>query len=111
MVFCEDKTHLEDCPNGRVEELQAVKVDMSPKLDMEDLDVSSNVSEQDEEPDMEEDAEADVPAAKSTRSGEVSKLDHGKKIATKPPPPLQYGNKTMDNSRYLDRPRKPLGEW
>lgn len=33
-----------------------VKVDMSPKSDVEVLDVSGNISEQDEEPDIEEDA-------------------------------------------------------
>ena len=60
---------------------------------------------------MEEDAEADVLAVKSTRSEEALKFDHDKKTATKPPPPSKYGNKTMSNSRYPDRPRKPLGEW
>ena len=73
-VFLKDKTHLEDSPSGRVDEAPAVKVDIFPKLDMEYLNASSNVAEQDEEPDMKEDAEANVPAVKSTRSGGHQKL-------------------------------------
>ena len=84
---------------------------ISPKSDVDDSDVSGNVLEPNEEPNMDEDAEANVPAAKSTCSGEASKLDHGKKTVTKPPSPPQYGNKTMGNFRYPDRPCKPLGEW
>ena len=76
VVLVEEKTYLEDCPNRRVDEASAVKVDISPKSDMEDLGESGNVSEPNEEPDMEEDAEADVPATKSTCSGEASKLNH-----------------------------------
>ena len=54
-------------------------MDISPKLDVGDLNVSSNVSEQDDKHDIEEDAEADISAAKTTRSGEASKLDYDKK--------------------------------
>ena len=82
---------------------------ISPKSDVENLEVSDNVSEQDEERGMEEETELDISAAKSTRSRETLKFDYGKKTATKPPPTPQYDNKIMDNSTYLDRPRKPLG--
>ena len=69
--------HLEDCPSGSVEEPLVVKVDISPKLDVVELDASGDVSEPDEEePDIEEeDAEA------------------------KAPPPPQYSNESMGNSR------------
>lgn len=85
-------------------------VDISPKLDKEDLDANGNVLEQDQKHDMEEDSKADILAAKSTRSGEASKFDHGKKTATKPPSPPQDGNETLGISRYRDRPHKLLGE-
>jgi hypothetical protein len=113
MVFFKDKTHLEDCPSGRVEEQSAVNVDISAKSDEDEMKANGNdFSEPDEEHHIEEeDAEANIPATKSTRSAEATKLDHGKKPATKPPPPSQYGNETMGNSRYPDRARKPLGEW
>src|SRR5450631_1333284 len=112
VVFFEDKTHLEDCPSGSIDETPAVKVDISPKSEVEELEASGDVSEPDkEEPKIEDESEAEVPAAKSTRSAEASKLDAGKKTATKPPPPPQDGNETIGNSRYPDRPRKPLGAW
>ena len=82
-----------------------------PKLDVKDLEANNNVLEQIKEPDIENEAEANVLATKSTRSSETPKLDFGKKTATKPPPTLQYGNETMGNSRYPDRPRKLLEEW
>ena len=47
VVFFEDKTHLEDCPSGKLIEYPRVKVDISSKLDVEDLDVSDNILEQD----------------------------------------------------------------
>ena len=84
VLFFEDKTHLEDYPSGRIDKAPAVKVNISPKSDVEDLDANNNVSEQDEKPNMEEEAEANVPAAKSTPSGETSKLNTGKKNQTAP---------------------------
>ena len=96
VVNFKDKTHLEDCPSGRVDELPAVKVDISPKSEVEELEASGDVSESDEEePNIEGESEAEVPAAKSTRSTEASKLNAGKKPATKPPPPPQHDNETM----------------
>ena len=71
MVFFKDKTHLEDCPNGRIDEAPAVKVDLSPKSDAEDLDSSSMVLEQDEGPDMEKETKANVPATKFTCSNDA----------------------------------------
>jgi hypothetical protein len=112
VVFFEDKTHLEDCPSGSIDEAPAIKVDISPKSEVEELDASGDVSELDEEePNIEDEKEAEVPAAESTRSAEASKLNAGKKTANKPPPPPQYGNETIGNTRYPNRPRKPLGEW
>jgi predicted metal-binding protein len=104
VVFFKDKTFLEDCPSGSINEAQEVKVDISPKSKVE---ASGDISE----PNIEDESEAEVPAAKSTRSMEASKLNASKKTATKPPPPLQYDNETIGNTRYPDRPRKPLGEW
>ena len=114
VVFFEDKTHLEDCPSGSIDETPAVKVDISAKSDVDESEAKGDDPlEAHEEPDMEEeeDAEANIPATKSTRSAEASKLDYGKKPATKAPPPPQHSNETMGHSRYPDRARKPLGEW
>lgn len=99
VVFFEDKMHFEDCPSGRVDGEPTVKVDVSSKLEEEELEANDNVLEADEEFDVEEKAEANLPAMKSICSGEASKFETGKKIATIPPPPtLQYGNKTMGSS-------------
>ena len=64
---------MEDYPSGRVEKTHAVKVDISPKLDVEDLDARGNVSEPDNEHNIKEDAEADVSAVKFTCSNEALK--------------------------------------
>jgi len=113
VVFFENKMHLEDCPSGRVEKQSAVKVDISAKSDDDEMEANDNdLLEPDEEHHIEkEDVEANIPATKSTRSAEATKLDHGKKPATKAPPPSQYGNETMGNFRYPDRARKSLGDW
>jgi hypothetical protein len=112
VVFFEDKTHLEDFPSGSIDEAPAVKVDISPKSEVEELEARGDVSEPDEEElNIEDESEAEVLAEKSTRSAEASKLNAGKKTTTKPPPPLQYGNETIGNTRNPDRPQKPLGEW
>ena len=70
---------------------------------------NGDVSEPDEEPNMEDQTEAKVPATKSAHSAEATKLNHGKRRVIKPPPPHQYGNETMSNFRFPDRPRIPLG--
>ena len=112
VVFFEDKSHLEDCPSGRIAEVPAVKVDISPKLEVEELKASGDASEPDEEePSIEIKSEAEVLTAKSTCSSEAPKLNTGKKTATKPTRLPQYGNETIGNIRYPDRPRNPLGEW
>ena len=70
VVFFEDKMHLENCPSGRIEEPPAVKMDISTKSDVEELEVSGDVKEPDmEKPNIEDEFEAEVPAAKSTCSG------------------------------------------
>ena len=84
MVFFEDKIHLGISPSGRVDKASTVKMNISPKMDTEDLVTSNNILEQDKEIDMKEETEADVPATKSTRSNEALKFDVGKKTATKP---------------------------
>ena len=55
VVFLDDKTHLEDCPSGRVDETPAVKLDIFPKSMAEDLNMSGNVSEPNEEYGIKED--------------------------------------------------------
>jgi hypothetical protein len=114
VVFFEDKTHLEDCPSGSVDVEPAVKVDISAKSEADESEANGDdpSEEVNEEPDIEEDdAEANIPPTTSTRSTEASKLNHGKKPATKATLPPQYGKETMGHSRYPDRARKPLGEW
>ena len=55
VVFFEDITHLKDCANMRVDEAPAVKVDISNKLDVDELEVNNNNHiEADEEPNIEE---------------------------------------------------------
>ena len=102
---------MEDFPSARIGTAPAVKVDISPELDMEELEANDNVSKPDKEPDIEDEAEANVPAMKSTCRGEASKHDAGKNTATKPPPTPQHGTETMGNSRYPDKTHKPLGDW
>ena len=89
-----------------------MKVDISPKSDMDELEVNNyNPLEVVEEPNIEEDeAKATVEATKFIRSGEASKLGHGKNLAIKAPPTPQYDNETVGNSRYLDRACKLLRE-
>ena len=41
MVFFEDKTHLEDCPSGRVEKPPVVKIDISLKSNVDELDATA----------------------------------------------------------------------
>ena len=77
-----------------VDEAPVVNVDISPKSDVKNVDVNVNILKH-EEPDIDEDVEADVPATKSTCSNKASKLDFGKKTATKPPLTPQYGNETI----------------
>ena len=108
VVFFKDKVHLEDFPSGRLGEAPAIKVDISSKLDVKELEANGNVFERDEEPDIKDKVEANVLAKQCTCSNEASKLDASKKIATKPPPTLQYGNETMGNFRYPDRAHKRL---
>ena len=111
VVFSKDKTHLEDCPNGRTGKTPAVKVDISPKLDVEELEANDNDSKPDKEPNIENEVEADVPATKSTHNNKARKIDVIKKTATKPPSTAQCDNETMDNYRCTNRTRKPLGKW
>ena len=67
----------------RVDEAPAVKVDISNKLDVDELEVNNNNHiEADEEPNIEEKTMANVSATKSICSKEASKLDHYKKSAT-----------------------------
>src|ERR1700737_5511716 len=67
VVFVEDKTHLEDCPSGSIDEAPAVKVDISAKSDVDESETNGDDPlEAHEEPDVEEEvAEANIPATKS----------------------------------------------
>jgi hypothetical protein len=107
LVFFEDKLHLENCPNGKVDKVLVVKMGISPKLEVEELEAKGDASEpENEEPNVEDESKAELPAAKSTRRAETLKLD-----TSKDTPPPQYGNEIVGNSRYLDRPCTPLGKW
>ena len=53
MMFFEVKIHLEDCPNGRIEETLVVKVDISPKPSKKELEANDNVSKLDKKLDIE----------------------------------------------------------
>ena len=86
MVFFEDKSYLEDCPTGNIDKAPAVKVDISAKSEVDESEANGDdpLEEVNKEPDIEEeDAEANIPPTKSTRSAGTSKLNHGKKSATK----------------------------
>ena len=74
-----------------------LKVDISPKSDVEELEASNNMSEPNEKPNIEEEAEANVLATKSIQSAKASKLDTNKKNITKLPPTPQFCNETMNN--------------
>lgn len=102
MVFFEDKPHLEDCPTKRIDKEPMIKVDVPPNSKEEELKANDNVSKTD----IEEQVEANIPAMKSTYSGDILKLDSGEKIATKPPRTPQYDNETTGNSRYPDLAHK-----
>lgn len=64
-------------------------MDVSPKLEEEDMEASGNV------------LEANILVMKSTRSRGALILDANKKIATKPPPTLHMAMK----------PRANVGSW
>ena len=82
VVFFEDKAHLEDCPSGKVDKNTSGQSGRISKSDMEDLDMSDKVLDQDKEPDMKDKLKADVLAMKSTHNGEATKLHDGEKTAT-----------------------------
>lgn len=111
MLFFENKKHFEDCPNRLGNKALTVKVDVTPELDVKELEVNGNVSKPDKKLDIKEEMEAYVLATKSTHCGEASKFYHSKKIATKPHPTTQYGYETTCNSKYTDRAHKPLWGW
>ena len=103
VVFFEDNMHLEDCSSGSNDKALAVKVDISSKLDLDESQTNSN--------NFLEADKANISSTKSTCVEEASEFDYSKKPATKTPPPPQYSNETMGNSKYLDRTRKPVREW
>lgn len=41
-MFLEDKIHLKDCPSERVDKTPAMNVNISLKLDVEELEVNDN---------------------------------------------------------------------
>ena len=86
-----------------------MKVNISTKLDVDNMKVNDNDSlEPNEKPDIkEEDEEANFPH-KIHYSTEVTKLYHNKKPTTKSPPTPQYDNKIIGNFRYMDMTYKPL---
>ena len=68
MIFFKDKKYLEDCPSGSIDETPMVKVDISAKSIMDELESNdNNPLEVDKETDIkDEDVEANIPATKST---------------------------------------------
>ena len=61
--------HLKDCPSGSIDEPSTVKVVISPKSDMNELEMGNNNSlKVEEDPNIKEEAEANVPATKSTHT-------------------------------------------
>ena len=80
IVFCKDKTHMEERPSGRSIEVSKIKVDISTKSYVEELEVNGNILELDEVPDKKPNMKDNVLTTTSTHSGKASKVDANKKL-------------------------------